>query len=126
MTRASGRVRGVHGRRVHRGPRRGPRSSSGRRRRLLRAAEGEHQPLRQAGRVVALPSGWPRRPWRGAGRRGDDPYWDFFLNTPPSDPANSLLDAIRNAPGGNVFPTRAELHTPEVTASHVKEMARYL
>ena len=75
---------------------------------------------------MALPSGWPRRPWRGAGRRSDDPYWDFFLNTPPSDPANSLLDAIRNAPGGNVFPTRAELHTPEVTASHVKEMARYL
>jgi hypothetical protein len=33
---------------------------------------------------------------------------------------------IRKAPEGNVFPTRADLHTPEVTASHVKEMARYL
>jgi len=33
---------------------------------------------------------------------------------------------IRNAPEGNVFPTRADIHTPEITSSHVKEMARYL
>src|SRR5262245_65660391 len=37
-----------------------------------------------------------------------------------------MLDVIRNAPEGNVFPTRADLHSPEVTASHVKEMASYL
>ena len=37
-----------------------------------------------------------------------------------------MLDVIRKAPEGNVFPTRADLHTPEVTASHVKEMGRYL
>ena len=58
--------------------------------------------------------------------RRHDPYWDFFINTPPADRANSVLDVIRKTPEGNVFPTRADLHTPEVTASHVKEMARYL
>ena len=75
---------------------------------------------------MAPRAGWPRLPWRGAARRNDDPYWDFFINTPPADPANLLRDVIRNAPEGNVFPTKADLHTPEVTTSHVKEMARYL
>src|SRR5262250_190798 len=56
----------------------------------------------------------------------DDPYWDFFLNTPAVDPANSVPEIIRHAPAGNVFPTRTELHTPEITSRHVKEMARYL
>jgi hypothetical protein len=56
----------------------------------------------------------------------DDPYWDFFINTPAADPANSVPEIIRQAPDGNVFPTRAELHTPEITSTHVKEMARYL
>jgi hypothetical protein len=37
-----------------------------------------------------------------------------------------VLEVIRQAPEGNVFPTRADLHSPEVTVSHVKEMARYL
>jgi len=75
---------------------------------------------------VALRSGWLKVPWRREDRRSRDPYWDFFINTPPADPANSVLDVIRTAPEGNVFPTRADLHTPEVTASHVKEMAHYL
>ena len=75
---------------------------------------------------MAPPSGWVRLPWRGTARHGDDPYWDFFLNTPPSDPANSLSEVIRNAPEGNIFPTRADLHTPEVTTRHVEGMARYL
>jgi len=59
-------------------------------------------------------------------RRRDDPYWDSFINTPPADPANSLVNLLRNAPEGNVFPTKADLHTPDVTANHVKDMARYL
>ena len=59
-------------------------------------------------------------------RRSDDPYWDAFINTPPADPANSLVNLLRNAPEGNVFPTKADLHTPDVTANHVKDMARYL
>ena len=58
--------------------------------------------------------------------RAGDPYWDFFLNTPAADLANSVTELIRRAPEGNVFPTKAELHTPEITSSHVKELARYL
>ena len=75
---------------------------------------------------MALRSSWSKLRWRRAERRTDDPYWDFFINTPPNDPANSVLEVLRKSPEGNVFPTRADLHTPEVTTSHVKEMARYL
>ena len=94
--------------------------------RLLRAAEREHQPIRQAGRLVALAT----RPSRNSlawakNLREDDPYWDFFINTPPADLANTVTEMIRNAPEGNVFPTKAELHTPEITSSHVKGLARY-
>ena len=55
----------------------------------------------------------------------DDPYWDFFINTPPADPTNTVTKLMRNAPAGNIFPTKAELHSPEITASHVKGMAQY-
>ena len=64
--------------------------------------------------------------WPGKSARSDDPYWDFFINTPPADLANTVTDLIRSAAEGNVFPTKAELHTPEITSSHVKELARYL
>jgi hypothetical protein len=66
-----------------------------------------------------------RFPWLGKESREDDPYWDFFINTPPADLANTVTEMIRNAPEGNVFPTKAELHTPEITSSHVKGMAEY-
>ena len=56
----------------------------------------------------------------------DDPYWDFFIKAPPADLTNSVVDMIRRAPEGNVFPTKADIHTPEITSSHVKELARYL
>ena len=75
---------------------------------------------------MALRSSWLKVPWRRADPRSHDPYWDFFINTPPADRANTVLEVIRQAPEGNVFPTRADLHSPEVTASHVKEMALYL
>src|SRR5439155_22572791 len=94
------------------GTRRRARRQHGRKRRLLRAADGEHQPVREAGRLVAS--------------RRSDPYWDFFINTPPADPANLLRHALRNAPDGHVFPPHADLHPPEVTTTHVKEMAPYL
>jgi hypothetical protein len=66
-----------------------------------------------------------RLPWRRSGS-DDDPYWDAFINRPPADVRNMIPEIIGKAPEGNVFPTRAELHTPEVTASHVKELALYL
>lgn len=64
-------------------------------------------------------------PWLGKNSHRDDPYWDFFINAPPADLANSVTEMIRNAPDGNVFPTKTELHTPEITSSHVKGMAQY-
>jgi hypothetical protein len=64
-------------------------------------------------------------PWSGKDSHRDDPYWDFFINSAPADLTNTVTELIRKAPAGNVFPTKAELHTPEITASHVKGMAKY-
>jgi hypothetical protein len=75
---------------------------------------------------VALRLGPLKISWPRTESRDDDPYWDFFINTPPADLANSVTELIRNAPEGNVFPTKADLHTPEITSGHVKELARYL
>jgi len=74
---------------------------------------------------VALRLGPLKIPGPGKDSHKDDPYWDFFINTPPADLANTVTEMIRNAPEGNVFPTKAELHTPEITSSHVKGMAQY-
>ena len=75
---------------------------------------------------MALKLGPFKIPWPGKGSRDDDPYWNFFINTPPADLANTVTEMIRSAPDGNIFPTRAELHTPDITSSHVKELASYL
>ncbi len=64
-------------------------------------------------------------PWPGKNSHKDDSYWDFFINTPAADLTNTVTEMIRNAPEGNVFPTKTELHTPEITSSHVKGMAQY-
>lgn len=64
-------------------------------------------------------------PWSSKDDHKDDPYWDFFVNTAPADRTNTVIELIRNAPAGNIFPTKTELHTPEITASHVKGMAQY-
>lgn len=66
-----------------------------------------------------------RLPWSGKDPHRNDPYWDFFINTPPADLANTVTEMIRKAPEGNVFPAKAELHTPEITSNHVKGMAAY-
>ena len=64
-------------------------------------------------------------PWSAKDTHRKDPFWDFFVNTPPADRTNTVIELIRNAPAGNIFPTKAELHTPEITSSHVKGMAQY-
>ena len=74
---------------------------------------------------MALQLGPFKIPWFGKDSHKNDPYWDFFVNTPPADLANTVTEMIRNAPDGSVFPTKAELHTPEITSSHVKGMAEY-
>jgi len=74
---------------------------------------------------VTLRLGPLKLPWPGKNSHKDDSYWDFFINTPAADLANTVTEMIRNAPEGNVFPTRTELHTPEITSNHVKGMAEY-
>ena len=64
-------------------------------------------------------------PWPGKNSHKDDPFWEFFINTPPADLTNTVTELIRNSPAGNIFPNKAELHTPEITSSHVKGMAQY-
>src|SRR6187431_3335810 len=110
----------LHGLRVHRVARKSWNHRRHRQRRLLRAAQGEYQPVRQARRIVAF-----KIPWSGKDSHRDDPYWDFFINTAPADLTNTVTELIRKAPAGNIFPTKAELHSPEITSSHVKGMAQY-
>jgi hypothetical protein len=58
-------------------------------------------------------------------RRADDPYEDFYLNHAPVDPRNLVVNRMRQAPEGSVFAVQAETHTPEVMASHVKELGKF-
>jgi hypothetical protein len=55
-----------------------------------------------------------------------DPYWDFFINHAPSDINNTVTDLLKEAPEGLIFPTKADLHTPEITSDHLKQLALYL
>ncbi len=66
-----------------------------------------------------------RFPWFGKAARYD-PYWESFINKPLADLANSIPELIRNAPEGNIFPTKTDIHTPEITSGQVKELARYM
>jgi hypothetical protein len=75
---------------------------------------------------MALKLGPLTLPFGGGDSHKDDPYWDFFINTPPADLENSAVAMMDRAPEGNIFPTKSELHTPEITSSHVKELGIYL
>ncbi|MCC7105466.1 MAG: hypothetical protein IT307_10015, partial [Chloroflexi bacterium] len=39
---------------------------------------------------------------------------------------NAVVDIIRRAPEGSSYPAREELHSPEITSSHIKELGAYL
>ncbi len=65
-----------------------------------------------------------RIPWPKSNRK-DDPYWDFFIHHAPGDPSNLVADAIRGAPEGNIYPTQTEVHSPDITSTHLKELARF-
>ena len=64
-----------------------------------------------------------RIPWPGSEPK--DPYWDTFVNRPVNDARNLTQEALRSA-GGAVNPTRMELHTPEITADHLRQLAKFL
>lgn len=68
--------------------------------------------------------GFPRRLWSSLAPK-DDPYWEFFIDRPAADPRNMVTEIMRRTGEGNIFPARADLHTPGVTASHIKELAVY-
>jgi hypothetical protein len=68
----------------------------------------------------ALQASWRRL------RGQDDPYWDAFINRPPHDVRNMITEIVAQAPEGNIFPTPSELHSPNVTARHAKELTLYL
>lgn len=62
----------------------------------------------------------PHLPWKSK-----DPYWDAFINRAPSDMKNLVPPAIRAAAEGQVYPVKADTHTPEVMAEQVKELGRF-
>jgi len=72
---------------------------------------------------MALRLGPLRIPWPGSEPK--DPYWETFVNRPVVDSRNLTQEALRS-PGGAVNPTRADLHSPEITTDHLKQLARFL
>ena len=65
-----------------------------------------------------------RLPWSRSPNR-DDPYWEAFINRPPSDPNNSIPLAFKQVTPGGVNPVKTEVHSPNVMSQHVKELARF-
>src|ERR1051326_8923491 len=63
-----------------------------------------------------------RIPWPGS--EPDDPYWDTFVNRPVADPRNLTQEALRS-PGGAVYPTKSDVHSPEITTDHRKTLAQF-
>ena len=60
------------------------------------------------------------------GKSDSDPYWERFLKHAPNDQRNAITEMLRNQPEGVVAPTREQLHSPEITSTHIKELALYL
>ena len=54
-----------------------------------------------------------------------DPYWDVFINRPPSDPDNQVNNTLRAWPEGSVFPVKKDVHSPDIMSGHIKELARF-
>jgi hypothetical protein len=55
----------------------------------------------------------------------DDPYWDAFIHRAPADPNNVITHAFKQVLPGGVNPVKTEVHSPNVMAEHVKELARF-
>ncbi len=58
-------------------------------------------------------------------REPDDPYWDAFINRAPADPNNLIPHSFKQASIGGVNPVRTEVHSPNVMARQVIELARF-
>jgi hypothetical protein len=55
----------------------------------------------------------------------NDPYWDAFVNRPPADPNNLVPHSFKQATIGGVNPVKTEVHSPNVMAQHVMELAKF-
>jgi hypothetical protein len=55
----------------------------------------------------------------------DDPYWDAFIHRTPADPNNVIPHAFKQVQPGGVNPVKTEVHSPNVMAQHVKDLARF-
>ena len=60
------------------------------------------------------------------GKSDDDPYWERFLKSAPYDKRNAITEVLRTQPEGVVAPVKEQLHSPEITSTHTKELALYL
>jgi hypothetical protein len=64
-----------------------------------------------------------RRLWPWSKRL--DPFEDFYLHAPPADERNLVVNRIRKAPDGSVYPLKAETHSPAVMSQHVKDLGSF-
>jgi hypothetical protein len=55
----------------------------------------------------------------------NDPYWEAFINRAPADPNNLIPHGFKQVTPGGVNPVKTEVHSPNVMASHVKDLARF-
>jgi hypothetical protein len=55
----------------------------------------------------------------------DDPFWESFINRAPADPNNLIPHGFKQVQPGGVNPVRTEVHSPNVMATHVKELAQF-
>ena len=60
------------------------------------------------------------------GKSEHDPYWERFLKTVPHDKRNAMTEMLQQSPEGVVAPVKSELHSPEITSTHIKELALYV
>jgi len=66
-----------------------------------------------------------RLPFSRQSERDRDPYWDAFINRPPADPNNMIPHAFSQLHDGETNPVRTTVHSPNVMASHIKELGRF-
>jgi len=66
-----------------------------------------------------------RLPFSRERRTDRDPYWDAFINTSPADPNNIIPHAFGQVHEGETNPVRTEVHSPDVLASHIKELGQF-
>ena len=62
---------------------------------------------------------WPRR------THAEDPYWNNFIHRAPADPDNLVTHSFKQVQPGGVNPVKTEVHSPNVMARHVKELAQF-